>query len=250
MPGSCDPTQTRVFHANRPFVLGALADTPTFFVVARIGFFDHNEYYSLSWTHMDKRKIAKQNTRDAILHGAEHLFLERGIDETTTAEIAKRCGIAHGTIFVHFSTRDALVSAVFIAVLRRLAVELENAYEQKGTFGDLLRVFLDFVHRHERFFSVYFRALPSFAEELKREILSFEVAVRDNFHRALRDADVAPGSIAAVLNVLFAQLIYYYSFREVLCGSNSVIETYGKAIEHAVLKLAKPVKQQKRRRST
>jgi len=189
---------------------------------------------------MGKREIDKQRTRARIIEVAERLFVEHGIDSTTTAEIARETGIAHGTVFVHFPTKAAAVSAVFIARLSQSALELETKYRRQGSFAELLEVFLDHIHRHERFFGLYFRELPRFSEELKREIVSFEIAVRDDFHRALSDAQVESRAIAPVLNVLFSQLLYYYSFREVLCGSASVIEVYGETMRQMVLKLVEP----------
>lgn len=191
---------------------------------------------------MNKREIAKQRTKEKILRTAELLFISNGIDGTRTAEIAKRCGIAHGTVFVHFPNKETLVSAVFVSRLRKSAIELEERYRREGSITDLLKVFLDHIYRHEHFFALYFRALPSFNTELKRKIMSFEIAVRDNIHRALSDAKVDPKQIPAVLNVLFGQLLYYYSFKEVLCEPAGVIETYRGEIQRTILKLILPDK--------
>ncbi|MHB8764764.1 MAG: TetR/AcrR family transcriptional regulator [Deferrisomatales bacterium] len=45
----------------------------------------------------------------AILQAAKELFAEKGFDGTSTAEIAERAGVAHGTVFHHFKTKENLL---------------------------------------------------------------------------------------------------------------------------------------------
>jgi AcrR family transcriptional regulator len=47
--------------------------------------------------------------REAILRAAKQLFAKQGYDGTSTAEIAKRAGVAHGTVFHHFKTKENLL---------------------------------------------------------------------------------------------------------------------------------------------
>jgi AcrR family transcriptional regulator len=50
---------------------------------------------------------------DAILEAAEEVAAERGIEETSIAAIAKRAGVAVGTLYNYFTDRDALIRALF-----------------------------------------------------------------------------------------------------------------------------------------
>lgn len=47
--------------------------------------------------------------REGILRAAKELFAEKGYDGTATAEIAERAGVAHGTVFHHFKTKENLL---------------------------------------------------------------------------------------------------------------------------------------------
>jgi len=51
--------------------------------------------------------------RDQILLSAMHLFIEKGIHATATAQIAKEAGVATGTLFHHFKSKEELVSALY-----------------------------------------------------------------------------------------------------------------------------------------
>ena len=50
----------------------------------------------------------KEKTRKAILETARKQFASKGFDETTTRDIAAEAGIAAGTLFNYFSSKEAL----------------------------------------------------------------------------------------------------------------------------------------------
>ncbi len=65
----------------------------------------------------------KEQTRDKILRAARKLFVGKGFDQTTTRDIAARAGIAVGTLFNYFPSKEALGMAM-------VAEALESAVEE------------------------------------------------------------------------------------------------------------------------
>lgn len=63
---------------------------------------------------MNKRDISKQQTHALLLRTAESLFDERGVEETTTREIARAAGVGVGTVFAHFPDKAALIEALLV----------------------------------------------------------------------------------------------------------------------------------------
>ena len=55
-----------------------------------------------------KRDENKEKTRQAILKAALELFSRKGFQVTTTKEISKKAGIAEGTLFNYFRTKEDL----------------------------------------------------------------------------------------------------------------------------------------------
>jgi TetR/AcrR family fatty acid metabolism transcriptional regulator len=53
------------------------------------------------------------NKRERIIAAAATLFGEKGYHNTTTAEIAESAGVAAGTIYIYFSSKEELLVAVF-----------------------------------------------------------------------------------------------------------------------------------------
>lgn len=61
--------------------------------------------------------------RRAILDAAEHVFGTHGFTEAKMADIAKRAGIAAGTLYKHFASKED----IFRALLERTSEEFEQA---------------------------------------------------------------------------------------------------------------------------
>jgi len=70
-----------------------------------------------------------------ILDAALRLFVEFGFHGTPTSKIAQEAGVANGTLFNKFATKDELIVALFIDIETRM-----NEYiAQNSTHGDSLK---------------------------------------------------------------------------------------------------------------
>ena len=64
-----------------------------------------------------------EDKRNAIIDAATRLFAERGLTAAPTSEISKQAGVAEGTLFTYFKTKDDLINALY----RELKLELADA---------------------------------------------------------------------------------------------------------------------------
>src|SRR5579863_9663059 len=60
-----------------------------------------------------KRQQNKERTKERILEAALQLFREKGLEGTTTREISRKAGIAEGTLFNYFKTKEDLALYFF-----------------------------------------------------------------------------------------------------------------------------------------
>lgn len=112
-----------------------------------------------------RRAENKQKTRRAILRAALELFARKGFFHTTTKAIARKAGIAEGTLFNYFPTKEDLALYFFEQELVRIMEWYEQEHKLRKAplpeklFGIINR-FLDQLGPYEDFIgAVYLRAL-------------------------------------------------------------------------------------------
>ena len=66
-------------------------------------------------------------TRQRLIRAALELFTTRGYHDTTTAQIAKKAGIAEGTIYKHFASKQQLLNELYRAAQRWAARIVQEA---------------------------------------------------------------------------------------------------------------------------
>lgn len=71
-------------------------------------------------------ETTKNETHDCIIRQAKELFTTLGYDKTTTKAIAKKCGIAEGTLFNYFANKDEILVAVFENIVFDNKADLET----------------------------------------------------------------------------------------------------------------------------
>lgn len=59
--------------------------------------------------------------RERIINAALKLFVDNGFHGTATSKIAQEAGVANGTLFQYFKTKDELVIALYIHIKEELA---------------------------------------------------------------------------------------------------------------------------------
>lgn len=74
-------------------------------------------------------------TRQRLIRAALELFTTRGYHDTTTAQIAKKAGIAEGTIYRHFASKQQLVNELYRAGQRWATKIVHEAAMRPDTQG-------------------------------------------------------------------------------------------------------------------
>ena len=96
------------------------------------------------------RADASRN-RAALLVAAEAEFAEHG-PSASIADIARRAGVAKGTVFRHFPTKEDLIASIVcehVATLAGAARRLASAPDSAGALLDFLTIAADHRQRHD-----------------------------------------------------------------------------------------------------
>ena len=80
-----------------------------------------------------------EDKRNAILDAATRVFAERGLTAAPTSEISKRAGVAEGTLFTYFKTKDDLINALYREIKLELADAMMSGFPRKMSVRTRLR---------------------------------------------------------------------------------------------------------------
>ena len=80
-----------------------------------------------------------EDKRNAILDAATRLFAERGLTAAPTSEISKQAGVAEGTLFTYFETKDDLINALYRELKLELADAMMSGFPRKKSVRIRLR---------------------------------------------------------------------------------------------------------------
>ncbi len=80
-----------------------------------------------------------EDKRNAILDAATRLFADRGLTAAPTSEISKQAGVAEGTLFTYFHTKDDLINALYREIKLELADAMMSDFPRKKNVRTRLR---------------------------------------------------------------------------------------------------------------
>jgi AcrR family transcriptional regulator len=112
-----------------------------------------------------KREKNKERTKERILEAALELFRDKGLEQTTTREISRKAGIAEGTLFNYFKTKEDLALYFFQKETENLIkwyrgeTRLQKAPLTEQLFAIIHRQ-LEYIEPYEEFIgAVFYRSL-------------------------------------------------------------------------------------------
>jgi AcrR family transcriptional regulator len=120
-----------------------------------------------------------EDKRNAILDAATRLFAERGLTAAPTSEISKLAGVAEGTLFTYFKTKDDLINALYREIKLELADAMMSDFPRKKNIRTKLR------HVWDRYVNW------GIANPRQRKVLA-QLTVSEALTKESRDAGSAP----------------------------------------------------------
>ena len=78
------------------------------------------------------RVVDKEARRAGIVAAANRVFAERGVARATVADIVRSAGVAQGTFYLYFASKDELVLAVAEEMVQRLIDGIRVAASANG----------------------------------------------------------------------------------------------------------------------
>jgi len=179
-------------------------------------------------------------TRERLRKAAWELFSTAGFEATTTNAIAKRAGVASGTVFVHASDKADLL---FLVMHDRLAAAVEEGFaaDPGGSLLDrLMAVFVPIFRTytdHPAVAAAFVRFLPGArgpnAERTNTMTLGFLVRLSRLVADAQRGGEVAPDldPLACAQNVFG---LYFMALMAWISGHVTLEEARDRVLQQAL----------------
>ena len=189
------------------------------------------------------RQEQKVVTRDRLVNAATELFARKGIVNTTTADVARSVHMSHGTVFLHFPTRDDLVVAVIDEFGRRLAAEFRQAFEHDLGLRAVLHAHLRVLAEFEPFYARLVTEAPLLPPKVRSTLMLLHAAVSYELFVALereRKLGRARKIERPLLFNTWIGLVHHYLVnRDVFAAGNSVIAEQGDVLVNHFMALVK-----------
>lgn len=81
------------------------------------------------------------NKREALLNAACELIAERGLHNTPTSAIAKKAGVAAGTLFLYFKNKEELINELYLHIKRQALAYFDEQVQVPASSPEWFRAF-------------------------------------------------------------------------------------------------------------
>jgi AcrR family transcriptional regulator len=146
--------------------------------------------------------------KDKLLQSALKLFVEFGFHDTPTSKIAKEAGIASGTLFYFFPTKDELIKSLYIDVKSRLTAYVAKKIEDKTTLHDILKGYYTaslnwaMKHKTEFRFIEQFNSSPYLNQIAEEEIQKHIKPVTDLLKEGIKVKIIKPLDVDIIFTLI------------------------------------------------
>ncbi|MBB5872441.1 AcrR family transcriptional regulator [Allocatelliglobosispora scoriae] len=159
----------------------------------------------------DGRTRRRDATRQKLFESAIILIAERGFDATTVDEIAERAGVAKGTVYYNFASKNALFEELLRYGVGLLTDEFRSAIdglEPREAIAALVRAQLDYIQRYRAFAQLLLAEMWRTNREWQQTLTMLRGESVSVIAEVLT-AGVASGDFAADLDVRLSALALF-----------------------------------------
>lgn len=176
------------------------------------------------------RQQQKEQTKEKLLKTAFEEFSSGGFLATKTLDIAKSAKVSHGSIFVHFPTREALL----LAVIHEFGMQLGTEFQKKikeGSLEKVLTTHLNVLQEWELFYTQLVICGPHLPDEIRAEIFNIQSGIAYYLEKALSHQKLAKDRpIHLIMNAWIGLVHHYLANRDLFSPNGSVIAAKGKEL--------------------
>ncbi|MCK5071781.1 MAG: TetR/AcrR family transcriptional regulator [Bacteriovoracaceae bacterium] len=189
------------------------------------------------------RQEQKIKTKQNLVFASIDLFSKNGIMATKTVDIAKAIGVSHGTVFVHFPTKNDLLIEVIDEVGRKMASEFREFGKKELNVKQVLKSHLKVLEKYEDFYTHLLLDGPNLPGEVRGTLITLQAGISCYIKSSVKKEEKT-GKIRSLpshllFNTWMGLITYYLINRDLFAPDKSVIKAKGDEILNHFLKLIK-----------
>ena len=86
------------------------------------------------------RESNKTKNRQAIIQAGIRIFIDKGVSETTVRDIIRSTGLASGTFYNYFNSKEEVLVAIFDDFAKEIGKSVRDENVQPESFEEFLRI--------------------------------------------------------------------------------------------------------------
>lgn len=156
------------------------------------------------------RQKQKKATQSKILTVAMEQFSVHGFSVPTT-DISKAAGLSHGSIFLHFKTKEELIDSVIMEFFDKLNGQIHRTAKNTSRIEDLLNGHIVMLQEHEGFYANLITQLSSLPKHTQEKLFAYQSTLSYHFEQVLskEQRHLISVPIYMLFNMWIA-LVHYY----------------------------------------
>lgn len=190
---------------------------------------------------MSDRNVKKAETKQKIMQAAYNQFVEKGILATRMQDVADAAQVSHGSVFVHFKSQEALVSAVIEEYGWKACSRTHQLASRQQSIKGVLEAHLQVIAEFEDF---YYRLISEFAQlpqDCREQFIMIQSAVSlhlsETAESGMKNGFIRPMPLYLLFNTWMGLVHYYLLNRDLFAPDDSLIKCRGNELLEHFIKL-------------
>ena len=180
------------------------------------------------------------NTRDKIVLGAVELFVEHGVAQTTTREIASCSRVAEGSIYRYFPGKEEMAWEIFRDYHHQLAQTLQEAITNKTSIEEkiatLVNQFLCAADEDWLMFRYYLTAQHTHMHKIDNNSVTPYRVILEAIEQAMRRGEVEQQD-AHLLTAMAMGAVHQVAINKLYKRIDGPLLQYSETIVNAVCRI-------------
>ena len=190
------------------------------------------------------RSLQRETTRRQLVEAGLRVVAAHGFGGATTAAIAKATGKAHGTVFVHFKSREALVGELVEEIGRAMSRRLADISSEVIGVGDVVDAHLTALAEQEVLFARLLAEASTLPLGSRARIFALQSGIawrlRAAYARAVANGTARAMDPVVLANTWIALTNHYLMNRDLFAPGASVIAVRGAELKNQLLEIIRP----------